>query len=246
MIPLKTPQEIEIMRAGGRKLRQVLEKVLSVVKPGITTAQLDKIAEAEILRLGGQPSFKKVPGYSWSSCLTINEEVVHGIPGGKKIQSGDTLGVDVGIYFKGFHTDLATTIEVGGRETKFLAAGRKALETAIRKAKVGNYVGDISLAIQQTLKEVGYSPVEVLTGHGVGKALHEEPAIPCFLRNSREKTPQLKAGMTLAIEVIYNQGSSEVLLAEDGWTIVTKDGKISGLFEETVAVTGSGPLILTR
>lgn len=245
MIPLKTPQEIEIMRAGGRKLRQVLEKVLFVVKPGITTAQLDKIAEAEILRLGGQPSFKKVPGYCWSSCLTINEEVVHGIPGGKKVQLGDILGVDVGIYFQGFHTDLATTIEVGGGETEFLAAGRKALETALRKAKMGNYVGDLSWAIEKEIKKAGYSAVEVLSGHGVGRQLHEEPTIPCFLEGNRQQTPKLKEGMTLAIEVIYNQGSSEVFLT-DGWTIVTKDGKISGLFEETVAVTGSGPLILTR
>ena len=129
---------------------------------------------------------------------------------------------------------------------KFLEAGKRALETAIKKTKAGNYVGDISLAIQQTLKKVGCSPVEVLTGHGVGKALHEEPAIPCFLRSGQEKTPRLKVGMTLAIEVIYNQGSSEVFLTDDGWTIVTKDGKISGLFEETVAVTENGPLILTQ
>lgn len=251
MIPLKTRKEIAVMREGGKRLRWVLEQVLQKTKKGVKTKELDKQAEELITKQGGQPSFKMVPGYFWSTCISVNEVVVHGIPGERVLQEGDIVGLDMGMNFGGWHTDVATTVEVGRkkgeeRRRKFLEAGRRALEAAIKKTIVGNFIGDLSLTIQGEIGAVGYSPVKVLTGHGVGRRLHEEPAIPCFLKGERKDSPKLKSGMTLAIEVIYNQGRPEVVLGEDGWTISTKDGKISGLFEETVAVTGDGPLILTR
>lgn len=249
MVEIKTEEEIEIMKEGGRKLRRVLDAVLAAVQPGISKLELDKIAEKEMQNQGGEPGFKRVPRYHWSTCLTVNNEVVHGIPNQTVLKSGDVLGIDLGLYFRGFNTDLATTVIVGNSDNekdKFLTAGKEALESAIKQAKPGNHVGDISLAIQEKIKSAGYSPVKGLTGHGVGRELHEDPSIPCFLDKEVKKTPELKKGMTLAIEVIYNQGTPELVLTDDGWTIVTKDGKISSLFEETVAVIGSGPLILTR
>lgn len=237
------------MKEGGQKLRCVLNAVLLAVQPGVSKLELDKIAEKEIKNQGGEPGFKKVPNYHWSTCLTVNNEVVHGIPNQDVLKSGDVLGIDLGLYFRGFNTDLAVTIIVGNSnrgKDRFLAVGKKALESAIKQTKPGNHVGDISLAIQEKIENAGYFPVKSLTGHGVGRELHEDPSIPCFLDKEVKKTPKLAEGMTLAIEVIYNQGTPELVLADDGWTIVTKDGKISSLFEETVAVTGNGPLILTR
>jgi methionyl aminopeptidase len=250
MIALKNEEEIKVMREGGRRLREVLEKVLSEVKPGVSKAFLNQIAEAEIEKQRGKASFKMVPGYSWATCITINDEVVHGIPQEEVLENGDIVGVDIGIYYKGFHTDLATTVVVGNGKIqgkkKFLGAGERALKRAIKEAKVGNFVADISLAIQNEIESSGYSTVKNLTGHGVGRQLHEQPSIPMFFKGSRKKTVKIKKGMTLAIEVIYNQGSDKVVLENDGWTISTLDGKISGLFEESVAVMGDGPLILTR
>ncbi|MDP3954787.1 MAG: type I methionyl aminopeptidase [bacterium] len=250
MIQLKSPKEIKIMREGGRRLRSVLEKIVSEIRPGISKLKLEEIAVKEIEAQGGQASFKIVSGYKFATCLTINNEVVHGIPDKAILKDGDIIGIDVGLYYQGFHTDLATTIKVGKTKNaeidRFLEVGRATLNKAIKRAKVGSYVGDISLSIEEEIKGVGYKPVRVLTGHGVGRKLHEDPAIPCFLDQKREKTPKLKAGMTIAIEVIYNLGSPKVVLEDDDWTISTWDGKMSGLFEETVAVTKDGPLVLTR
>ncbi|MDO8551602.1 MAG: type I methionyl aminopeptidase [bacterium] len=250
MIQLKKAADVETMRQGGKRLRLVLEKVLKGVQPGVTKASLEEIAETEIQKQGGKPSFKMVPGYRWATCITINDEVVHGIPNDRIIEDGDIVGVDVGIYFKGFNTDLATTVVAGknvNSETKrFLKIGEAALGAAIDKVRPGNFVGDISQTIQERIEVAGFSPVKVLTGHGVGRKLHEPPSIPNFLRGERRETPKLKEGMVLAIEVIYNLGSEKVVLEDDGWTISTQDGKISGLFEETVAVIKDGPLILTR
>lgn len=248
MLP-KTQKEINLMHEGGKRLREVLEKTIEKARPGISKIELDQRAEKEILRLDGKPSFKMVPGYFWSTCLTINDEVVHGIPDNDILKEGDILGIDIGFYYQGFHTDLAKTIPVGRVGKKildFLKIGEQALETTIKKAKLGNYVGDLSWSIQTNIEKAGYSIVRMLTGHGVGKKLHEEPNIPGFLSGDRKKTKVLREGMTLAIEVIYNYGTGEVVLEPDGWTIATKDGKISGLFEETVAIWSDGPLILTR
>lgn len=249
MIPLKTKEEIKIMREGGRRLREALNRVLAEVRPGVTEIKLDKLAESEIKKRHGEASFKMVPGYKWATCITVNEEVVHGIPGKRVLREGDLVSLDMGMYFEGFHTDMATSFWLGKAEEEkedFLLTGQRALEAAIKKVKAGNFVGDLSLVIEKEIKGKGYSPVECLTGHGVGRRLHEEPSIPCFAKGVIKKTPQIKTGMTLAIEIIYNQGSKEVILGGDGWTISTVDGKMSGLFEETVAVLEGGPLVLTR
>ncbi len=251
MIPLKTEEEIEIMREGGRRLARVFDQVLKEAKPGLKTKRLDEQAEALIKKEKGKPSFKMVPGYHWSTCININQGVVHGIPGGYRLKEGDLLSLDAGIFYQRFHTDKATTIVVGSgkwlvKSEEFLEAGKRALEKAIEMVRPGNYLGQISKVIEEEIKKAGFSPVRALTGHGVGRKLHEEPQIPCFFEGEVEKTPKLKKGMTLAIEIIYNLGLPEVVLTSDGWTIKTKDGKIAGLFEETVAVTAGGPLVLTR
>ena len=250
-ITLKTDQEIKIMADGGKKLGEILDEVLAKVGPGLNTLAIDSWIEDGIVKAGGKPAFKLVPHYHWASCVGINEEVVHSIPKKNKIiKEGDLLKVDLGMLWQGLNTDLSWTIPVGEitvykEQSKFLKAGEKALSEAIKAAQPGNRVGQISRAIQTVIEGAGFQPVEVLTGHGIGRKLHEEPLIPGVVRGPISKTPLLKPGMTLAIEVIYGQGSGEVVLETDGWTISTKDGKISGLFEKTIAVTKSGPLVLT-
>jgi len=230
MIPIKTPAEIEIMKQGGKILKTAMEKTLAGVKPGVLVADLDKLAEQEILKLGGEPGFKRVEGYKWTTCFSINEDVVHGIPTARVIENGDIVGIDMGVFYKGFNTDTSwTTIAASGKgqaasqgSQKFLKVGEKALEEAIKQARPRNKISDISKAINDTIVKAGYSPVRALTGHGVGKILHEDPAIPCFFEPGQEKhSPEIKPGMVLAIEVIYNQGSADVVLANDGWTIKT-------------------------
>jgi len=240
---IKTAKEIETMAGGGKLLARIRDKVTQAVKPGITTLQLDKLADKLITEAGGKASFKMVPGYRWATCININDTVVHGIPSDYKIKPGDKVGIDVGLYYKGFHTD--TSVTVGGPE-KFLEVGRRGLKRAIEQARVGKRVADISTAMQETVEEAGLSVVRALTGHGIGRQLHEEPAIPCFVLGEYEHSPKLVEGMVLAIEIMYNQGDFEVVYKnDDGWTIATADGKISGLFEETVAVTSHGPVVLT-
>lgn len=267
MIHLKTPTEIDIMRRGGKILRRVLLTLLTRAKPGVSLLDLDKLAESMILSVGAEPSFKHVKGYKWTICACVNDVVVHGIPTGYCLKTGDKLGIDCGVYYDGFHTDAAWTIKIknvtasagsrnGGEKLKnknennevdrFLAVGEKALSSAIKQVKVGNYIYDISKAIQENVEKNGYSTVKNLVGHGIGRDLHEAPEVPCFVKNKREKTAKISPGMALAIEVIYNMGEDEVRhKGSDGWTIATKDGKISGLFEATVVATPHGCLILT-
>lgn len=256
MIHLKSPQEIEIMRTGGKILHDVLQSVLKEVKVGVTLSYLDKLAENLIISSAASPSFKKVKGYKWTICACVNDVVVHGIPTDYKIAEGDVVGIDCGVYHQGFHTDAAWTVrgqrlEVRGQSKKdeidkFISIGEEAFRQAIKQVKLGNYIYDISKAIQDNVEGAGYSVVKTLVGHGVGKKLHEEPEIPCFTKGKREMTPEIVPGMVLAIEVIYNMGSKEVVYkGNDGWTIATKDGKISGLFEATVASTTHGCLVLT-
>ena len=253
MIPLKTEKEIQVMAEGGQILSQILNKTLGFVKPGITKAELDKIAEEEIIKKGGKPSFKMVRGYHWASCITVNSEVVHGIPNKYKIMAGDVVGIDLGIFYKGFHTDTSWTILVPGgkaeedkEKKKFLKVGQEALSEAIKKVVIGNYIGQISQEIQSQIEANGYQVVRELTGHGVGKDLHEDPCIPGFIDGNIKKTIKIKPGMVLAVEIIYTLGKPDIVLEADGWTIATKDGKISALFEGTVAVGPNGPLILTK
>ncbi|MBI4990619.1 type I methionyl aminopeptidase [Candidatus Gottesmanbacteria bacterium] len=256
MIHLKTPQEIEIMKIGGKILKDVLKSVREEAKPGVKLSYLDELAQNLIVSKGASPSFKRVKGYKWTICACVNDVVVHGIPTDYKIAEGDVVGIDCGVYYQGFHTDAAWTIKVENGKWKmesgkdevdrFLETGEKAFREAIKQVKLGNYIYDISKAIQDNVEGANYSVVKTLVGHGVGRELHEEPEIPCFTKGKREMTPELVTGMVLAIEIIYNMGSKEVVYkGNDGWTIATKDGRISGLFEATVAVTSHGCLVLT-
>ena len=246
-VSLKSEEEIRVMAEGGAKLAQILKEVIEKVTFGLSTLEIDSWVERKIIDFGGTPSFKKVRGYRWASCVGLNDEVVHSIPRVDKIiKKGDLLKIDMGMLWRGFNTDLSWTVQISqNSQENFLRIGTQALGKAIQAARPGNRVGNISQAIEDTLTRAGLSPVRVLTGHGIGQKLHEEPMVPGCLTGRIEDTPRLEEGMTLAIEVIYNQKSPEVVLGEDGWTIYTKDGRISGLFEETIAITKNGPLVLT-
>jgi len=236
------------MIEGGRKLGRIKKRLIAEIKPGTTAQEIDLLTEELIKKAGGKPSFKMVPGYSWATCVNLNEGVVHGIPRKEIIfKKGDIVSVDLGLFYQGFHTD--TSFSVGilptRTEIRFLETGKLALRRGIEKAVPGNRIFDISEAIQTTLEAASASPIRALVGHGIGRDLHERPQIPCFVSGSREKSPEIQVGMVFAIEVMYSQGKPDVFVAEDGWTISTKDGKIAGLFEETVAVTSNGPVVLT-
>lgn len=254
MIEIKSDGEIRIMRAGGKILAQILAELIQKSKPNVNLLEIEDLANLLCRKWQVEPSFKKVPGYKYTTCLCVNEAVVHGIPKNYRLKNGDILGIDVGIFYRGFHLDAAQSILIGkGSKTdfedkrRFLEIGKRALKEAIMAAKVGNYVGNISYAIQKNIEGAGYSVVRSLTGHGVGRKLHEDPSIPGFLRGEIEKTLPLQSGMTLAIEVIYNQGKSAVEYANnDGWTIKTKDNSPAGLFEDTVVISSKGPIVLTK
>ncbi len=252
MISLKTEKEIKIMKEGGKKLAWVFNQVLREIKPGVRLRQLDSLAEKLIEKQGGTPSFKTVQSYKWATCININQGVVHGIPNDYRIKKGDLVSLDMGMLYRGFHTDMARTLCVRTKNEKlktknlgFLEVGRRALKMATEAAKVGNHVGHISVAIEKEIRKAGFSPIEVLTGHGVGKNLHEEPQIPCLLKEEIEKTPLLKSGMTLAIEVIYAENNPQLVVEEDGWTIKTADNGLAGLFEDTILITKKSSIILT-
>ena len=242
----KSDKEIEIMKKSGKICALALKKVLEDVKPGVKCSELDKIAEQELKKHSAEPSFKTVEDYQYTICTTVNQQVVHGIPSNRVLEEGDIVGIDIGALYKGFHSDLAITVPVGkiGQETKkFLDVGRATLNEAINKAVVGNTIGDISATIQNRIEGSGYSIVKNLTGHGVGRTLHEEPMVPGF--GKKGTGPKLVENMTIAIEVIYTKGSGEVVLEKDNWTISSKDGSIGGLFEQTVAIGRNGPIVLT-
>lgn len=255
MIEVKTKKEIEIMKVGGGILAEVLFEVLRNAKAGVSELELDSLAEELIYKKGATPAFKKVKGYHHTICVSTNDVVVHGTPTNYKFKEGDIVGIDCGIYYQGFNTDMAETVKIENRKLKienrkddvdkFLKTGKKALEEASKVAKVGNKIGHISKAIQEIIESAGYSVVRSLVGHGVGRNLHEEPEVPGFLGRSISETPELKPGMTIAIEVIYNQGKPEVVRGEDSWTIKTEDGSLSALFEKTIVVTEKGPVVLT-
>ncbi len=253
MIHIKKPKEIEIMREAGKILADVLFEVLDHAKPGVSERELDTMAEKLIRSQGGEPGFQKVPGYKHATCIATNDVVVHGIPTDYKLQEGDIIGIDCGVFLKGFHTDMAETVYVGDASKepteikKFLSAGKKAMLDGIAQVKPGNHVGHISRAIQTEVEKHGFSVVRSLIGHGVGKELHEDPEIPGYLDAPLLKTPRLVPGMTIAVEVIYNQGETDVMYArDDDWTIVTADGSLGGLFERSVVVTETGFTILTE
>lgn len=244
------------MRESGRISAMALKKVLENIRVGMTGLELDAIAQKAIKDLGGQPSFKTVPGYKWASCITINEQVVHGVPTLRKIEEGDIVSVDLGAIFKGWHTDCAWTVLVRSRKSspsgahgnrnereRFLKVGEEALWDGISQAVDGKRMGDISSAIQTKAESAGYHVVRALVGHGVGRSLHEEPEVPGY--GKRRTGLSLKEGMTLAIEVIYAKGTSEVILGSDGWTFLSADGSYTGLFEMTVVVGKKQAEVLT-
>ncbi|HSA83663.1 MAG TPA: type I methionyl aminopeptidase [Patescibacteria group bacterium] len=250
MIDYKTPEEIKIMQHGGKILADVLYHVMETIAPGMTELEVDKMAERMIRERGGEPGFMRVPGYKYTVCMSTNDVVVHGIPGSYVFQPGDLVGVDCGVFYKGFHTDMSQSIIVPGasrpESEKFLRVGKKALDESIQEAVIGNRIGHISKKIQNIVEGAGYSIVRSLIGHGVGRELHEEPEVPGYLAKPINETPLLQEGMTIAVEVIYNMGSREVVLDTDGWTIRTEDGALAGLYERTIAITKHGPLMLTK
>jgi methionyl aminopeptidase len=246
MIIRKSEQEIEAMARAGRVVADTLALLGESLRPGVTTRELDAIAEEYIRSQGGAPTFKGYHGFPASICTSPNSMVVHGIPGEYRIEDGDLLSVDVGVTLDGFVADSAYTFSVGSisdETQRLLDVGQAALEAGIAEARPGNHVGDISAAVQRTVEEAGFAVVKSLVGHGIGRSMHEEPQIPNWGEPGRG--PLLASGMTLAIEPMINAGSAEVFVADDRWSISTDDGSLSAHFEHTVAVTENGPRILT-
>ena len=254
-IDIKTPEEMAIMAEGGAKLGRIKNALAKAVKVGVTGLDIENLAQKLIKEEGAEPSFAKVENYKWATCISVNEGIVHEIPKKETVfKKGDLVSVDVGIYYKGFHTDtsISVGIDLTSENARFLETGRRALKSAIKEAKPGKYIFDISRVIEEVITEAGYTPLRALVGHGVGRELHEEPQIPCFLPAGRhgvpgnvKESPKIVPGMVLAIEVMYTQGEPDISVLEDGWTIVMRDGKISALFEETVCVTTNGPQVIT-
>ncbi|GAX38763.1 type I methionyl aminopeptidase [Nodularia sp. NIES-3585] len=247
-IEIKSPREIEIMRQSGKIVATVLKEISEMVKPGMSTADLDTYAEKRIREMDATPSFKGYHGFTGSICSSINNEVVHGIPNAKKvIRTGDVLKVDTGAYYQGFHGDSCITIAVGDVTTdaaKLIRVAEEALFKGIEQVKAGAYLLDLAGAIEDHVKGNGFSVVEEFTGHGVGRNLHEEPSVFNF-RTREMPNVKLRAGMTLAIEPILNAGSKHTRILSDRWTAVTVDNSLSAQFEHTILVTETGYEILT-
>jgi len=247
VIVIKSNNEIAIMRQAGRIVADTLAAVQAIVKPGVTTLELDQLAQTIITQHGAKPTFKGYHGFPASICASINCEVVHGIPSKKRVLNvGDIISIDVGATFKGLVGDAAITLPVGqvsDKAKRLLEATEGALAAAIIQCRAGNYLEDISGTIQDYAESRGYSVVRQYVGHGVGRQMHEDPQIPNYRQGKRG--PQLKPGMTLALEPMVNEGVADTRVLRDKWTVVTKDGKLSAHFEHTVAITDGEPDILT-
>ena len=247
MIVLKTGRELEIMREACRISAGALQLIGKAIEPGVTTAELDRMAEKYILSQGAKPNFKNYQGYPATACISVNNEVIHGIPSSKRvIKQGDIVSVDLGALFNGYHGDNAATFACGdiSEEAKrLLEATEQSLYEGIKAAVVGGRIGDIGNAVQSFVESKGFSVVRKFVGHGIGTALHEAPEVPNF--GSAGRGIRLMPGMTLAIEPMVNAGGYDVEIMPDGWTVLTKDGSLSAHFEHTVAITSSGPKILT-
>ena len=247
-IQIKTPAEIEKMRISGIALRKVHDAVKAAVKVGATTMDLERAAEEKIVELGAKAAFKGYHGYPACLCTSVNSEVVHGMPNENgALRDGDIVSVDCGVIIDGYYSDCAVTYPVGklsDKVAKLLKVTEASLYAAIDKAVVGGRLFDISNAVQTMCEAEGYGVVRDFVGHGIGRAMHEDPQVPNY--GEAGKGPRLKAGMVLAIEPMINIGSAEVKVLEDGWTAITVDGSVSAHFEHTVAITKNGPVILTR
>ena len=247
-IELKSEQEIAKMRLGGKIASRILNYLKNQVKEGVTTAYLDKMAEKLIIEAGAKPSFKGYQNYPGSICISVNEEVVHGIPSNRVLKNGDVVGLDLGVYYQGFHTDTALTCVVGDEISpeikKLLDVTLKSLFEGIKLCQPGVHLGDVQNAIQKTVEKVGFSVIRDLVGHGVGRALQEAPPIPNY--GQYGTGPILEEGMTLAIEPMVAMGDWHVKILSDHWTVVTSDKSLSAHFVHTIAITKDGAEILTK
>jgi methionyl aminopeptidase len=247
MIILKSPEEIEKIAQACLIVAKTIKAVGKMVRPGLTTLEIENFADDFIRLHGGLPAFKGYRGYPASICTSVNNEVIHGIPSKRVLKEGDILGIDLGVYKDGFYGDGAVTVpvgEIGPDLQKLIRVTEEALYASIENARVGNRVSDISYSIQKHVESHGFSVVRSFVGHGIGRQLHEEPQIPNFGPPGRG--PSLREGMTLAIETMVNAGGYEVFILDDGWTAVTVDGKPSAHFEHTVLVAMDGPRVLTK
>lgn len=245
-IELKSPAEIGIMKRGGKVLHQIHDRMRELVRPGVTTLELDRVAREMIEAAGGTPAFLGYQGFPGTLCTSINEEIVHGIPSERVLEEGDIVSLDVGMVLDGFYSDTARTLAVGKIDAdsqKLLDVTEKSLEVGISCLVSGKRLGDVSHAIQEYAERHGVSVVREYAGHGIGRGLHEEPRVPNYGRPGRG--PRWERGMVVAIEPMLNLGTHKTRLLDDDWTVVTADGSRSAHFEHTVAVTEDGPLILT-
>lgn len=247
MIVIRSEEEINKMREAGRIVAGVLDLMEESVAPGVRTIHLDKLADDFIRSRGGIPSFLGYQGFPRSICTSINEVVVHGIPGERVLAEGDIIGVDVGVVLNGYHADAARTYTVGDKidqeALRLMEVTRRSLEKGIFECRVGNFLGDISHAVQTEVEAAGFSVVVQFVGHGIGQSMHEEPQIPNY--GPPRRGPKLAAGMVFALEPMVNQGGFEVEVLDDGWTVRTRDGRLSAHYEHTVVVMDGEPLILT-
>ena len=246
MITIKSPAEIEIMRENGKILAKIMEELKKKVRPGITTKELDKVAQDLVLKSGAKPSFKGYQNFPASLCTSINEEIVHCLPSNRALKEGDIISLDLGIFLKGFHVDMAVTLPVGEVKPEILRLIRvtkKALKRAIKKVRPGNTVGDIGNTIQRYVESQGFSVIKELCGHGIGRELHEEPEILNY--GQRHKGEKLKEGMTFCLEPMVTMGDWKIKKSKDGYGYQTADGSLSAHFEQTVVVTKNGCQVLT-
>jgi len=248
MIHLKSAKEIEMMKGASRIVAEILLELREIVRDGATTADVDKVAEELTLKKKAKPAFKGYRGFPASLCISINEQVVHGIPSTKRVlKNGDIVGLDFGVIYDGYYGDSAMTVPVGeisGEISHLLKITEQCLYRAIEQAVPGNFLSDVSLAVQKLAEANNYGIVREFCGHGIGRSLHEDPPVLNYVQNG--KGPKIKPGLVLAIEPMINLGTEKVRILEDGWTVVTADGKPSAHFEHTIAVTPNGPEILTK
>ncbi|MCX8042785.1 MAG: type I methionyl aminopeptidase [Desulfobacterota bacterium] len=248
MIFCKNEEELKLMHKANLVVAETLRELKKHIRPGVTTERLDRIAEEFIRSKNGKPAFKGYRGYPATLCISINEEVVHGIPGKRELKRGDIVSLDIGVLLDGYYGDAALTVGVGqisAEAQKLIRVTEEALYKGIEKVRVGNRLLDVSAAIQKHVEAHGFNVVRDFVGHGIGRNLHEDPQIPNFCAPSTHN-PRLKEGMVLALEPMVNQGTYRIKVLEDGWTAVTRDGKLSAHFEHTVAVTKNGPWILSK
>jgi methionyl aminopeptidase len=246
MINLKTEHEIEMMAKAGRLLESVIEELKAACHVGVRTIELDRLAERRIRAAGARPGFLNYHGYPNTLCISVNDEAVHGIPGKRRIEDGDIVSLDLGLVLDGFWADMGCTVPVGKvspEARRLVSVTEECLDIAIKRARPGGRLGDISAAVQEHAEAAGFSVIRQFVGHGIGRQMHEDPQLPNF--GVAGTGPELKPGMTLAIEPMVNQGAADVYIKPDHWTVCTTDGSLSAYFEHTVAVTKAGPRVLT-